>query len=325
MQKLIPKPLNDYDPLWIEYNKQNRGVPRAVGADDGTGDNDNDDGAGGGDDPTEAPTEAPTETPTEAPGDISWRDAITDPDIAKLAGRYASPADMAKSLHETQGEFRGRIKIPGKDASDEDRVKYRTALGVPEEPDGYEFEKPEYMTDEEFDGEQFQGLVTGLQSVLHEAGTPPHIAQTVMDYYHKLESEGRAAVEANDKIAIEQAEAALRKEWGKDYEMNVKFGDASLERMDATELKQLELKDGTLLGSYPGFLKYTGRTGRGMGEGTLQVGLGGTEAGADLQTKVDELTKQEHDANARGDSDAAQKFNAERKVILEKIHGPDQP
>jgi len=327
MQKLIERPIDDYDPLWALYNEQNPGLLRAVGADaaddggdeggegdESTGDEGKGDESGGKDDKGDE---------GKAAGDADWSSGIEDKGVLDLANRYTSRADQAKAHHELVQTMSTRFKVPGKDASDEDVAKYRKATGVPDEAGGYEFAKPEHMEDDVFADDNMQAMLGEFKTALHASGATPAVASAVMDFYWKTEAEGQKLVAENDQKAIEAAEAGLRKEWGKDYDQNVKFGDAFLEKQGATELKQMELKDGSLLGSHPDFIKMTATSGRRIGEGALQVGLNGTEAGQDLEKRSKELAVAVADANAAGDNDKAEILAKERREVNEKLYGKD--
>jgi hypothetical protein len=60
-----------------------------------------------------------------------------------------------------------------------------------------------------------------------------------------------------------------------------------------------------------------------MGEGSLQVGLEGTEAGVDLKAKSAELAGKVADANAAGNYDEANRLAVERRAVNEKLYGKD--
>ena len=100
------------------------------------------------------PADATETTESESqPGDGAWRDSIDDEGVRKLADRYNSPADMARAHAELNRELSQRIKVPGTDATDEDVLKFRKALGVPETADGYEIARPEIVSEEAFEAE----------------------------------------------------------------------------------------------------------------------------------------------------------------------------
>ena len=312
----IERPINDYDPQWKLYNEQNPGMMRAVGADAPDPE------------PEPAPEPDPEPEPTPDPepepkSDADWSSGIEDEGVLKLANRYASRADQANAHHEAVQELRTRIKVPGKDASEEDVTKYRKATGVPDEAAGYKIDKPEGMEDDEFNTDANQGIRTAFQERMHAVGASPQAVSEGMKLYYELTAADAKAIAENDDKVIKESEAALRKEWGKDYDQNVKFGDAFLEKQGAINLKQMELKDGSLLGSHPDFIKMTATSGRRIGEGSLQVGLNGTEAGEDLQRKSTQLAADYADAVAAGNNEKAESISIERRAVNERLYGKD--
>lgn len=326
MQNMIKRPDNDYDPAWKLFNEQNPGLLRSVGAEstgdeDAGGDDDDNNNKGSGGDDKGGEDDGKDKGAADS-GDTSWRDGM-DEDVAKSASRFTSPADLAKSYHELQTAFSGRVEIPGKDASEEQVTAYRKTIGVPAEATGYTYDKPEGMEDATFKGEGNQAIMTAVSERAHALGYTPTQTQGIMDLYWSMEADGQKLVAENDQKAIDESETRLRKDWGKDYEHNVRFGEALLEKQGASDLKQLELKDGSLLGSHPDFIRFNSTVGRRIGEGTLQVGLTGTEAGVDLQKESTRLAEAVHDANARGDSEAAERLSKERRAVNEKLHGLD--
>ena len=66
--------------------------------------------------------ETATPEATEATTEHSWMDGIEDDKVRGLAGRYTTPAAMANALYEANRELSQRVKMPGDDASDEDRA-----------------------------------------------------------------------------------------------------------------------------------------------------------------------------------------------------------
>lgn len=105
--------------------------------------------------PTPTPDGTPTPSPTPAATDeqLAWAGAVSkeggEGDTASnfdwlkskgfkdLDGLVKSTRDTEKALRE-----KGGIKVPGEDAKPEEIAAYRTAIGVPDKPEGYEVELP---------------------------------------------------------------------------------------------------------------------------------------------------------------------------------------
>lgn len=257
-----------------------------------------------------------------------WRKTITDPKLAKEANRYASPADMVKALAETKSALGGRIKVPGKDAKPEELAAFRKALApimgeVPEKPEGYKFVRPEHIPEAAYNDPAVQGRIKTVAADLHAAGFSQGQVDTMMGVYWKLEREAQEAIQRDDEKAVADAEAQLRKEWGGDYEGNIKIGVALLERLGMSELADVELKSGRTLGQQPQFMKMLAELGRRTEEGSMQYGLDGTAQGAELQKQIDSLTEKMHAAHNAGRSDEARRYESERRALMSQLHGAD--
>jgi hypothetical protein len=274
-----------------------------------------------GDDASSSETET-TETDggDAAPGD-NWRDAIEDEATRKLADRYTSPAALAKALGETQREMSGRLKLPGDDASDEDKAKFRKALGVPEEPSGYEISKPEQMDDATFKSDEMQGALGDFSKVAHEAGASKPVVDAMLGWYWEQQAAGAKAQAKADQDFADSAEADLRKEYGEDYDGNVTFANEFLKNYGSDDLFNFELPNGTLLRSFPPFIRMAAAAGRATSEGQVQMGLLGTEAGTDVKAEYDRLSEEIYTAQQRGETDKAKRLDAERQPLSKRLFG----
>jgi hypothetical protein len=279
-------------------------------------------------DGAEASEEVTANPETEAPeasteeGETTWRSAIEDEKVRKLADRFNTPGDMAKAYAELNTEFSQRIKVPGADATEEDLSKFRKLLGVPESVDNYDLTRPEHIDEETFASEPFQNMLQGVVGRMHDAGATQAQVDAAIGTYFELEAAQQAATQQNDQQFSKDAEAGLRSEWGEDYDANLSFAKQALSKFEFGEqLKQTELSNGMLLGSNPDFLRVMANYGRITGEGSLQLGLRGTEAGASLQKQYDTLTDDIHNAMALGNTEKAKRLDAERRDISESLFG----
>lgn len=279
-------------------------------------------------DGAEASEEGTANPETEAPeaeaetGEATWRSAIEDDKVRKLADRFNTPADMAKAYAELNTEFSQRVKVPGEDANEEDLAKFRKLMGVPETVDNYTLSRPDHIDEGTFESEEFQGMLQGVVGRMHEAGATQAQVDAAIGTYFELEAAQQAATKQNDERFQKDAEAGLRQEWGEDYDANLSFAKQALSKFEFGEdLKQTELSNGMLLGSNPDFLRVMANYGRMTGEGSLQLGLRGTEAGANLQKQYDTFTEDMHNAMALGNTEKAKRLDAERRDIGESLFG----
>ena len=62
---------------------------------------------------------------------------INDPKLKEYGQRYTSAEDLVRTALNLRDDVSKRIKVPDENASEEDKQKYRKALGIPEAADGY--------------------------------------------------------------------------------------------------------------------------------------------------------------------------------------------
>jgi predicted metal-dependent hydrolase len=270
--------------------------------------------------PSEQTPAAATPAPAEAPVHADWVTGIEDEKVRNLAGRYTTPEKAAEALYEANRELSQRVKMPGEDASDEDRAKFAKAMGVPEKAEDYKIIAPEHVSEEVFESDQYQAPIRGILDEMHRAGANQSQIDALLGKYWQMEamaSEEQARIDAEH---ITEAESDLRREWGSGYEENLAHANQYMEKA-APGLAQLELKNGMALGSYPPFIRMMAESGRISSEGRLQLGLVGTAAGQDLQSQYDDLSDQFYTAYHSGNTDQAKRLDAQRREVGEKLFG----
>jgi len=208
---------------------------------------------------TQTTTEAPKETtaqetqieqpvPTVAK---SWKEAIpedlrNDPNISKFTELEA----LAKSyVNATRMIGQDKVAVPNNNSTDDQWNEVYDKLGRPESPDKYKLEvKSDVVPLDE-------SAVKSFAENAHQLGLNNKQAQGILEFY-KNSMEGSAQQNQIDmETAQANAEQELRKEWGGNYEANIKkAGAVAKANMDANIL-DMQLKDGTRLGDHPSIIK----------------------------------------------------------------------
>lgn len=139
--------------------------------------------------PDPAPIPDPTPTPPlERPDYIPekfWKDGNADVE------------GMAKSYRELETKF-----------------TQRKPADIPDSPDGYALKPdtlPEGVTWSDDAAKRFAGL-------FHEKGVPPEAARAITQTFVELEAENHKLLAEAYETQITEGTAALKKEWGKDYD-----------------------------------------------------------------------------------------------------------
>lgn len=262
-----------------------------------------------------APAEAPV-VPT-APVSANWRDGITDENLRSVAERFSSPTDAIKAVADLRKQVSTSIRMPGKDATTEDIQKFYKALGVPDAPEGYQFQMPEGKTATEFD-KAFQAQ---MAKVFHETGISAQAASKLNVAWNGIQQQAEQAMIEADKQFATQAESQLRQEWGQDYQRNVALASRAAADLfdDMESAKKIEMKDGRFLLDHPIMVKMLAKVGGEMAEDGFRR-MDSSEA-ATLQQQVDDLAKQKFDAYNKGDRALANRLSAQEQKLLERIHG----
>lgn len=171
--------------------------------------------------------------------------------------RLGSPADIVKKLlsqERTLSQPRKAAK-PGKDAKPEELAAWRKENGVPDAPDKYEIKLP----DGKVLGDADKAVLKDFAPALHEAGLSNEQMSTVVDRYLSIvEAETNKMVET-DATNRATNEAALRAEWGSDFQRNLNAISVIMQDAPKGMSDQLlngRLADGRKIGDTPEVLKF---------------------------------------------------------------------
>lgn len=142
-----------------------------------------------------------------------WYKQFSDlePYAASLA-KFRRPEALAKSYAHLE-----RLKgYP--DPADLRRMEaFRLAVGLPEKAEDYHLTRPEGAADEIWN----EDLAEDLAGVAYRYGVPARAMQALSERYSALGTRMLQHSREVEQQAIEQADASLQQEWGKQYEENM--------------------------------------------------------------------------------------------------------
>ena len=208
--------------------------------------------------PVAETTNPTTETPTQetqieqAPTVAkSWKEAIpeelrNDPNIAK----FTELESLAKSyVNATRMIGQDKVAVPNNNSTEDQWNEVYDKLGRPESADKYQLDvKSETVPLDE-------SAIKSFAENAHKLGLNNKQAQGILEYY-KNSMEGSAQqAKIDTETAQAQAEQELRKEWGSNYEANIKKAASVAKANMNGEILDMELKDGTRLGDHPAVIK----------------------------------------------------------------------
>ena len=152
-----------------------------------------------------------------------------------------TPAEAAKLAREQASLLGNAVRVPGENATDEEREAFLNKLGRPETPDGFEFEVPEKLPEDlPYDGERAQsfkeaahaaGLTATQASAIHNWA----VENAVADYESQAEN---SAKYVEDMASAEGQK--LEKRWGPldgdTAKQNMAYADRAIRETGGEEL-----------------------------------------------------------------------------------------
>jgi len=183
----------------------------------------------------------------------TWMEQLPDDLKANesLTG-FETIGDLAKAHLDADGKQEG-LRLPGEDASDDERNAFYTELGRPENADGYDMSAPENLPEGlAYDTEK----ESKYRDLFHDMGLTRDQAKKIWDTYHAEESS--LWQEAMDSVKQSQSEAvnALKKEAGTDEKYNemIEISKRAAKEFCDSDFYDEIIKVGSL-GDDPSFIK----------------------------------------------------------------------
>lgn len=255
------------------------GDPNAQGGADGSAGGGGDAGAGG-DDGGSGGDAAPDwlgrlSADTSEGDTASNRDWVQAKQFKDLDGLVKAYRDTEKALRDS-----GRVKMPGEGAPAEEVAAWRTAIGVPEAPEGYEVKLPETNGGLELNTD----LIGKLTKAAHEIGTPKAAFEALAGVFVQEQvNEHLASVKAQ----TDEANAKLA-EWGAQKDAKLADCQAAMRALgvDRAELAAWQGAVGSAK-----VLERLAKIGGGIAEDTLITGGTGRfgVSAAEAQGEIDKI------------------------------------
>jgi hypothetical protein len=213
---------------------------------------------------TETSSGEAEKTEAKSPWGDNWREEMAggDDDVAKAISRYGSPKGVARALREAQVAIRsGQQRLPKPDPKDEKAMaEWRKAEGIPDDPTGYKL--PETVTKRLTDEDK--PVLSSFTEFAHQKGARPDVVEIASEWYVEMAEAAQAKQIEEDKVASEQAEDALRKDWAHgEYKANTTIARRFIEGIPGVGAKWAEARiDGKRLGDIPEFISWAADMGR---------------------------------------------------------------
>jgi len=216
----------------------------------------------------------------------SWKEAIpedlrNDPNISKFTELEA----LAKSyINATRMIGQDKVTVPNNNSTDDQWNEVYNKLGRPESPDKYKLEVKSDVVPLD------DGAIKSFAENAHKLGLNNKQAQGILEFYKESMEGSVQQSRVDTETAQANAEAQLRKEWGRAFDDNIKRAGAVAKTNMNPQILDMELKDGTRLGDHPEVIKGFANIANLLSEDKLV----GTESenvsqGVDYQSEINKL------------------------------------
>jgi len=250
--------------------------------------------------------------------DSDWREGLPD-ELRKTADRFTSKEDAIRAI-ENFRKRESQVRVPGKDATDDEKAAYHKAIGVPEDPAEYEFPEVEDLTDEVKESRAAWG------KRFHDLGLSKQVAKDLLTLVNEDAQSALAKQVEADKAFAQSQEDALKSEWKGDLEKNKTLANRAFAEManraglSLEALTKIETKDGRFLMDRAEIVKLFAGLGREMAEGTLGPAVSESERET-MQEQLGDLRKQIDKAQAEGNSKRANTLYQREQAMIAKMQG----
>lgn len=186
-------------------------------------------------------------TNTTAQTSKSWKEIISEeyrknPNIEKfteidaLAKSYINAVSMIGS---------DKIPVPTNNSTEDQWNEIYNKLGRPESADKYKLDVTSDVVPIE------ETAIKSFAENAHKLGLNNKQAQGILEFYKNNMENSAQQMNVNMETAQADAEAQLRKEWGRSFDENIKRAGALAKTNMNPEILDMQLKDGTRLGDHP--------------------------------------------------------------------------
>lgn len=197
-----------------------------------------------------------------------WKDQVSkDLQEEGRLDRFAKIDDLGKAYLELEGKLGAMVSLPGEKASADEWNALFAKLGRPGAPADYQLEKMkdlppgiDYAPDD------------GYRAKAHELGLSQKQASEMYAFLNADLIANLKTAEEKRKTATKDTESVLRKEWGRDYDLNYQTANRALSKYAKGAAFEKLSRFGLL--SDPDIARMFSTIGKDTGEGAADRGAG---------------------------------------------------
>lgn len=272
-------------------------------------------GMGGGE--GEPPADGGTPPPEFAgiPEGVDWKmvlpeDIRDNPNFQK----YTSMESFAKGHLNAVGMLGKQPELAVPENEDE-RAEFFNKLGRPEESSAYDFKQYEGISEDA--KEYVETRTADFKAKAHELGLSQQQAAQLYEWYMDHDQERTATITETSQRLQQEAETALKNEWGDAYDANINAAKTALAEFGDEDL--VNYLEQTGLGDNPAMIKAFNKIGRSMlGDKGLEGSAGDVLNSASIDAQVKEIMAK----NEYWDADSPERPALVKKVqtLMSQMH-----
>jgi hypothetical protein len=183
--------------------------------------------------------------------------------------KFKDVSSLGNSYVELQKLVGSRVKVPTDDSTEEDVNSFYNQIGRPESPDKYSIDLPSDSYPQE--------VIQSFLKEAHASGLTNKQAQSAINFYNTIETDGQINSDAAMQQAKVDAESALKKEWGpSEYAKELAVSRRAFNRFADDDLKAFVNETGVT--NNVAMIKFLNRIGKAFSE--PDMGGAGKDSGS---------------------------------------------
>jgi hypothetical protein len=194
--------------------------------------------------------------------EATWQTQYLSEDLQAndTLSKFKDVGSLGNSYVELQKLVGSRVKVPTDDSTEEDINSFYTQLGRPDTPENYSIDLPSdnYPTE----------VIQSFLKEAHAAGLTNKQAQSAINFYNSIETDGQINSDAAMQQAKVNAESALKKEWGPtEYAKELAVSRRAFNRFADDDLKAFVNETG--VANNVAMIKFLNRIGKAFSEPSM--------------------------------------------------------
>ena len=204
-------------------------------------------------------------------------------------------------------------KIPGQDATEEERQSFFRELGVPDNPEKYELNTESVPEGAELD----ENLLNNFKDTAHKLNMTPDQAQGLMDWFHQQTGQSLQEAQQQNEQQKQEAMQALKQEWGRDFDKNLQVANKLVDKYELSGILDQEK-----LSNSPDLAKALNQIAKDMGEDqNINTPKGSGISAQDAKAKADEIMGDASHPYWNGQHPSHEAAVQDMQKLMSIIHG----